>query len=208
MEKETYWSRFADDFEEKNNYIIGKESMQEVLQELAKEKALGNCLELACGNGTYSKILAKNADSLTCTDFSEQMVAASKERLKEFANIKVEHANCLALPYADNTFDTVFMANLLHVLPTPEKSVAEAKRVLKPGGQIIVIDFTAKGMKFGAKMKMGFRYLKSYGKPPKNAVPVDDVKMRELFTQNDLKIRFVKIIGGSSKAAYGIASKS
>lgn len=207
MEKETYWSRFASDFEEKNNLIVGKESMQVILKELAKEKNLGNCLELACGNGTYSKVLAKNASSLTCTDFSEQMVEASKERLKEFANIKVEQANCLDLPYADNTFDTVFMANLLHVLPTPEKAVAEAKRILKEGGQIIVIDLTVKGMRFSDKMKMGLRFLKTYGKPPKKAVPVDDIKLAELFTLNDVKIRFVKIIGERSKAVYGIGYK-
>ncbi len=207
MEKEKFWSQFADDFEEKNNYIIGKESMQIILNSLAKETDLGDTLELACGNGTYSKILVKNAKSLTCTDFSEEMVEASKKRLKDFPNIKIEQANCFKLPYEDNSFDTVFMANLLHVLQTPEKAVAETKRVLKQGGRILAIDFTGKGMTFFAKIGMVFRYLKSYGKGPEKAVPVDDKKMQELFEKNNLKVESIKIIGGSSKAVFGKAVK-
>ncbi len=207
-QKEIYWSRFADDFEERNNYIIGIESMQIVLTELEKETNLGNTLELACGNGTYSKVLVKNSNTLTCTDFSEQMVEASKQRLKAFDKITVQQANCFNLPFDDNTFDTIFMANLLHVLQTPEKAISEAKRVLKQGGQILAIDFTNKGMSLFAKMGMVFRYLKSYGKPPQGAIPVDDEKMKELFKQNDLDIKFAKIIGGKSKAAFGKAVKS
>ncbi len=206
-EKETYWSRFANDFEERNTYVIGKESKQIVIDEVANEKNLGKTLELACGNGTYSKILAKNATSLLATDFSDEMVAASKHRFKDFANIKVEKANCFALPYDNDSFDTVFMANLLHIIPMPENALAEAKRVLKPNGQIIAVDFTKTGMSFGAKLGMIYRYLKSYGKPPKTGSNIGDKEMKCLFEQNGLEVVFAKIIGGSSKAAFGKAKK-
>ena len=59
MEKEKYWSKFADDFEELNNYVVGKSDMDIILNELSKQKNLGNTLELACGSGTYSELLAK-----------------------------------------------------------------------------------------------------------------------------------------------------
>ncbi len=127
-QKEVFWSKTANDFEEKNNKIVGAKSMQIVLDALAEEINLGNTLELACGNGTYSKVLVRNAETLTCTDWSEEMVAETKRRLKNFPNIKVEQANCFRLPYADDSFDTVFMANLLHIIPKPEKALAEAKR--------------------------------------------------------------------------------
>lgn len=206
-EKETYWSRFAADFEERNNYIIGKENMDIVLNEISKEKNLGETLELACGNGTYSKVLSKNATTLICTDFSDEMVEASTQRLQDFKNIKVEKANCFALPYEDNSFDTIFMANLLHIIPTPEKAVAEAKRVLKPNGQIIALSFTVTGMSFLSKMGMIYRYLKSYGKPPKTGSHIDDKSLKLLFEQNDLAVVYSTIIGGSSKAAFGKAKK-
>ncbi len=201
-QKETFWSKTASDFEEKNNDIIGEESMQIVLNEVGNEKNLGNTLELACGNGTYSKVLVKNAESLTATDFSDEMVAETKRRLKDYPSIKIEKANCFALPYADNTFDTVFMANLLHIIGNPEKAVAETYRVLKPNGRILVIDFTKKGMKFFDQIKMLNKFLKYYGKP-KEGQNVDDVKLIKFFKEAGFDVEFSKIIGGKSKAAFG-----
>ncbi len=207
MEKETFWSKTAGDFEEKNNKIIGKESMYIVLDALDEERNLGNTLELACGNGTYSKVLVRHAEMLTCTDFSEEMVAESKKRLKNFTNIKIEQANCFQLQYADNSFDTVFMANLLHIIPTPEKALIEAKRVLKPNGQIIILDFTTKGMKFFDKIRMLYLFLKFYGKPPKGGKNIDDKQLKTMFYNTGLDVNYAKIIGGKSKAVFGKAIK-
>ncbi|PIE87588.1 MAG: hypothetical protein CSA01_00095 [Bacteroidetes bacterium] len=206
-QKETFWSKTANDFEEKNNMIIGEESMQIVLDTLGKETNLGDTLELACGNGTYSKTLFNNADTLTCTDFSEEMVTETKRRLKDFPDIQIEQANCFQLQYADDSFDTVFMANLLHIIPKPEKALDEASRVLKPNGQIITLDFTTQGMKFMDKMRMLYLFLKFYGKPPKGGKNIGDKKLKVMFENTGLKVEFSKIIGAKSKAVFGKASK-
>ena len=204
MEKEKYWSRFADDFEELNNYVVGKSDMTIILNELSEQKDLKNILELGCGNGTYSKILAKETDNLLATDFSEEMVNAANGRLKSIANIKVEKANCFNQPYPDNNFDTVFMANLLHIIPEPEKAVAKSKRVLKKSGRIIVIDFTPEGMTFFNKLKMGYRYIKTYGKPPskRQGQNLTVKKIREMLESTGFKIEEAKLIGNKSKAAF------
>ncbi len=205
-QKETFWSKTASDFEEKNTKIIGEESMQIVLDELSKETDLGDTLELACGNGTYSKVLVKNAKKLTATDWSEEMVNETKRRLKDFPTIKIEQANCFELPYADNSFDTVFMANLLHIIGNPEKALAETHRVLKPNGKVLVIDFTFKGMKFFDAMKMLRKFMKYYGKP-KEGGNVDTKRLKQLFEETGFKTEFSKIIGGRSKAAFGKGTK-
>ncbi len=201
-QKETFWSKTAGDFEEKNTKVIGEKSMQIVLNELSKEKNLGDTLELACGNGTYSKVLVKNAQNLTVTDWSEEMVLETQSRLKDFPNIKIEQANCFELPYADNSFDTVFMANLLHIIGNPEKALAEAHRVLKPDGKVLVIDFTFRGMKFWDSIRMLYKFMKYYGKP-KEGGNVDDKRLRELFEKTGFQTEFSRIIGGKSKAAFG-----
>ena len=203
-EKETYWSRFAEDFEERNNYVVGKSDMEVILNKLSKQKDLKNTLELGCGNGTYSKVLAKEADNLLSTDFSEEMVNAAKGRLKSIANIKVEKANCFNLPYPDNNFDTVFMANLLHIIPEPEKAIAESKRVLKKSGRIIVIDFTPEGMTFFNKLGLVYRYLKTYGKPPskRQGQNLTIKKMRIMLESTGFKIEEAKLIGNKLKAIF------
>ena len=78
--------------------------------------------DVGCGNGTYSEILIGEAEHLTATDFSDEMVTSSKERLKDLGNVTVEKADCFDLPYSDCSFDTIFMANLLHVIPEPHSS--------------------------------------------------------------------------------------
>lgn len=204
-EKETYWSRFADDFEAKNNYVVGIESIKIVLDKVGQLKDLGKTLELACGNGTYSKILSKNAEILICTDFSEEMINVSREQLKGYENIKVEQANCFSLPYPDASFDTIFMANLLHIIPTPQKAVNEAKRVLKSNGKMIVLDFTTEGMTLFEKTEMTNRYLKTYGKPPMQGQKIGIQEMQNILQDGGLNILENRLIGGKTKAVFAVA---
>lgn len=129
--RETYWSQFAADFEEKNNYVVGLENLQLMYDQLGTIKDLGYTLELGCGNGTYSKVIRPNLTSLIATDYSEEMLEVAKRNLSDHSNITVQKENCFALSFNDDSFDTLFMANLLHIIPTPELALKEAYRVLK-----------------------------------------------------------------------------
>jgi len=205
MEKETYWSKFADDLEERTIYVVGKNDMGLIVSFLSDQKALGKTLEVGCGNGTYSKLLIHEAKHLTATDFSDEMVAATEKRLKGVENISVEKANCFSLAYPDSSFDTVFMANLLHIIPEPEKAIAEGKRVLKTNGRLIVISFTTEGMTFFSKLEMVYRYLKTYGKPSPTAQKLTMQKARDMLNSCGFKIEEAKLIGDKSKAISIIA---
>ena len=204
MQEERYWSRFAHDFEERNTYVVGKSDMEIILNTLSREKELGATLELACGNGTYSRVLAKEATQLVATDYSENMINAAKNRLNAFKNVTLEKANCFDLKYSNHSFDTVFMANLLHIIPEPEKAVAESRRVLKPGGKIIIIELGMEGMALFNKMGMIYRYLKTYGKPPAKGTTLTTDIIQTLLVQNDFTIKTLELIGDKSKAAYVI----
>jgi ubiquinone/menaquinone biosynthesis C-methylase UbiE len=206
MEKETYWSKFANDFEERTNYVVGKNDMELIETFLSKQKALGRTLEVGCGNGTYSKILILDAENLTATDFSDEMVAVAKERLKGVENVSVEKANCFNLSYPDSSFNTVFMANLLHIIREPEKAVAEGKRVLKKNGRLIVISFTTEGMTFFNRLGMIYRYLKTYGKPSPTAQRLTVQKTRDMLKNCGFEIEEAKLIGNKSKAIFIIAT--
>jgi ubiquinone/menaquinone biosynthesis C-methylase UbiE len=204
-EKEKYWSRFADNFEENNNYVVGQEDMNIAIAEVDRQRNLQNVLELACGNGTYSRILSKNADKVTATDFSDEMVEASRHRLKDLSNVKVEKANAFLLNYDENSFDTVFMANLLHVVPNPEDIISEVKRTIKKRGKIIILDFTADGMKFRHKLGMIYRYLKTYGKPPSHGRNLNLAELREMLVEKGFELEKSSLIGKRSKAVFAVA---
>ncbi len=207
---ENSWEKFAQNFEDLNNYVIGLEDMELIKSKIATYKNLENVLELACGNGTYSKILLTNASHLTATDLSEEMVKVTKNRLKDAKNVKVEVADSMQLPYENGSFDSVFMANLLHIVPDYEKIVEETYRVLKPNGKIYVLDFTSEGMTFLNKMKMIYRYLKTYGKPSSSAKkpkfsPND---MKELLESKNFNIHELELLGNKSKAVFAIGEKA
>ncbi|MCP4722330.1 MAG: class I SAM-dependent methyltransferase [Desulfobacteraceae bacterium] len=202
MEKENYWSHFAADFEKRNIYVIGKPDLKIVKAKVADQHALGRVLELGCGNGTYSELIAPNADHVLATDFSDEMVCVAQKKLKTISNVRVEKQNCLKTSYEDNSFDTVIMVNLLHIISDPRCALEEAGRVLKPGGKIIILSFTTAGMSLWHKMAMIYRYLRTYGKPPEEGRHLDTKSVRDLLLRSGFAVEETTIIGERCKAIW------
>jgi ABC-2 type transport system ATP-binding protein len=204
-QEETHWSRFAADFDAGNDYVIGKANMALILDKVARHIALGKTLELACGSGIYSLVLAQEAGELVCTDWSDAMVAAARDKLAVLPHVTVEKASCFDLPYPGAHFDTVFVANLLHILSEPEKAVAEARRVLKPGGTVIALDFTFDGMTVWHRLGLMWRYVRTYGLPQSQRRDLSLPALCTLLENGDLAIQAAELIGDTVKAAYVIA---
>ncbi len=101
-------------------------------------------LELACGTGILSVRLAGSVKLLEATDFSEEMIRQAKAKAHS-SRLHFSVQDAASLPYASETFDAVVISNALHIMPEPEKVLAEIKRVLKPGGILIAPTFTAAG---------------------------------------------------------------
>ena len=101
-------------------------------------------LELACGTGLLSVRLAGNVKLLEATDFSEEMIRQAKAKVHSL-HLRFSVQDATNLPYAPGTFDAVVISNALHIMPGPEKALAEIRRVLKPGGLLIAPTFTAAG---------------------------------------------------------------
>jgi ubiquinone/menaquinone biosynthesis C-methylase UbiE len=93
-------------------------------------------LEIAAGTGLVSQRVAPEVARLVATDTSAEMLALLQQRLRAAGqtNIEIQPADALALPFTDNSFDAVVMANLLHLLPQPEAAIREATRVLRSVG--------------------------------------------------------------------------
>lgn len=209
MDKENLWAKYAENFEDLNNYVVGKNDMAIIKQAVSEIKDLGQVLELACGDGAYTKIIAKNAQNVLATDLCEKMVQAASAKLDHIENIKVEQANCLHLSYNNESFDAVFMANILHVTSDYNKALSEACRVLKPNGKIIILDLTTDGMTLLNKLKMIWRYLKTYGKPSKDTQkPKFSLKeMVYLVQEKNLNVKKSQLLGEKSKAVFVVAQK-
>jgi ubiquinone/menaquinone biosynthesis C-methylase UbiE len=102
-------------------------------------------LELACGTGMFTFRLADKVTSWEATDYAENMLkeaqTAYKKSGREIAGLSFSAQDATNLPYEDESFDAVMIANALHIMPEPEKALAEIRRVLKKGGLLYAPTF-------------------------------------------------------------------
>jgi len=101
-------------------------------------------LEAGCGVGAQTVLLAGNNPevSFVSVDISPESLrqAQSAVQAAGFGNVQFQQADLLHLPFADNTFDAVFVCFVLEHLSEPLKALAELKRVVKPGKTITAIE--------------------------------------------------------------------
>nr|QNO52408.1 2-methoxy-6-polyprenyl-1,4-benzoquinol methylase, mitochondrial [Methanosarcinales archaeon ANME-1 ERB6] len=197
------WGEMAERFDESTRYVVGEAICKEISERLSKEKNLGEVIEFGCGTGYFTRAIAKNAARIIATDVSKDMLDMAKRQLEDYENISFQEANCKATDFPDNEFDTVLMVNLLHVIKESHRALGETRRILKPEGLLIAVDLTGHGMKKFEMLKLGFRYLRKIGKPPKadkgNLSPVD---LESLAGKAGLKTEENILMGSEVKAVY------
>ncbi|MEM1025785.1 MAG: metalloregulator ArsR/SmtB family transcription factor [Myxococcota bacterium] len=98
---------------------------------------LGHVLDIASGDGALAELLAPRAERVTCIDSSRRVVEAGRERLATVQNIDFVQGDMHALPFDDARFDQVLLLHALPYAAEPDGVVAEAGRVLRPGGSFV-----------------------------------------------------------------------
>ena len=97
-------------------------------------------VDLGCGTGQVASALAPFARRLVAVDDSDAMLTAARRRLSGVDNVEVRHGALEDLPLETEAFDAATMILVLHHLAEPARALAEAGRVLRPGGRLLVVD--------------------------------------------------------------------
>ena len=98
----------------------------------------GDVLDIASGDGVLAELLSPHAKRYICIDTSARVVAAAGERLRRFPNVEVREGDMHALPFKDASFDLVVLMHALTYSTKPAQAVAEAARVLRRGGRLLL----------------------------------------------------------------------
>lgn len=104
---------------------------------------VGDVLDIASGDGALAELLAPHARSVTCLDLSERVVAAGRARLAHLPNLRFHHGDMHSLPFEPAAFDAALLMGALCHAREPRRALAEAARVLRPGGRLVGSDLAA-----------------------------------------------------------------
>jgi ArsR family transcriptional regulator len=99
---------------------------------------LGDVLDVGAGDASVAHMIAARAKSITCLDRSSRMVEAARSRLRGLEHARAIEGDMHALPFRDASFDQVLCLNALTSAEHPGRAVAEAARVLRPGGDLVL----------------------------------------------------------------------
>jgi ubiquinone/menaquinone biosynthesis C-methylase UbiE/biotin operon repressor len=131
--------------------------------------------DLGAGEGTISQLMAQRARKVIAIDNSEKMVEFGAELARKhgIGNLEYRLGDIEDVPIRSGSVDLAFLSQALHHAPHPEKAIAEAHRILKPGGRIEVLDLNRhhfeEAREMYADLWLGFteleieKYLKSAG---------------------------------------------
>jgi ubiquinone/menaquinone biosynthesis C-methylase UbiE/predicted transcriptional regulator len=123
------------------NYVPGK-SWKGIAEALLRLMAPMTIADLGAGEGAFSLLLAQRARRVIAVDSSARMVAVAKAQAKRqgVKNLEYRLGDMEEIPIDDRAVDLVFFSQSLHHALHPERALAEAWRILKPGGRIAVLD--------------------------------------------------------------------
>jgi ubiquinone/menaquinone biosynthesis C-methylase UbiE len=123
-----------------NRYVTNTLEFLKVWVRLSPTERL---LDIACGTGEFERIvLAEHStQQIVGVDISEQMLAIAQQKLHNFPTVSFQIANASTLSFEDHSFDVVVSANAFHYFDDPLLSLKEMRRVLKPSGRLIILDW-------------------------------------------------------------------
>lgn len=106
----------------------------------------GAALDVGCGEGKFTRSLTGIFSKVAGIDVKQKVIDRARvAAAAEGKDVEFAVADGQAMPFPDSSFDTVAISNSLHHIPDPGKGLAEAARVLKPGGVLYVMEPVASG---------------------------------------------------------------
>jgi len=116
-------------------------SLHRALIEISVAGPLGDLLDIGCGQGRILKLLASRAQRAVGVDINSdaRRLARAELLLAGTPNTTLRQGDMMALPFEDREFDTIILDDVLRPATDPVAAITEAKRLLNPGGRLILL---------------------------------------------------------------------
>lgn len=142
-----YFRRNAESWDKLRSLHVDDSVVERVLLEMFDGRRIDNLLDVGTGTGRMLELFASRVSKGEGIDLSREMLAVARANLERahLSNCTVRQADMYQMPFPGAAFDAVTMHQVLHFLDHPGRAVAEAVRVLKAGGLLLLVDFAPHG---------------------------------------------------------------
>ena len=138
-----YFNRNAAKWDEIRSLHVDEAELEAKLLDLLPAYEIGDHLDIGTGTGRILELLAPRVGRSLGVDLSHEMLLVARSKLERagLRHCAVRHADMYQLPLSSNAFDLVTLHQVLHYADRPREVIAEATRMLRPGGRLILVDF-------------------------------------------------------------------
>ncbi|KQS01371.1 ArsR family transcriptional regulator [Sphingomonas sp. Leaf357] len=124
---------------------VAEEQVEAAISDVLGEAPIGRLIDIGTGTGRMLELFAGRAKYALGIDRSSEMLRLARAKLSErgLVNAELRQADLYALPLGDDEADAAIIHHVLHFAQQPGAAIAEAARVLSPGGRLLIADFAS-----------------------------------------------------------------
>ena len=139
---ERYFADHAAEWDAIRSRHIPESEVEAAMLALMHNRRLGHLLDIGTGTGRMAEIFAPSVRRITALDRSPEMLRIARAKLADQpVPIDLVQGDFLNLPLADASIDSIVVHQALHFAHEPDRVIAEASRVLRGGGHLLIVDF-------------------------------------------------------------------
>ncbi len=138
-----YFSLNAARWDEVRALHVDDAEVERVLRDILPPERVHDLLDIGTGTGRVLELYGRLGVRGVGIDLSREMLTVARTNLArdQLRNCSVRQGDMYQLPWSGPTFDAVTIHHVLHYADNPAEAIAEAARVLKPGGRLVICDF-------------------------------------------------------------------
>jgi len=139
-----HFAGIAEVWDQIRSLHVAESEVERAIDRALGKRPLGRLIDIGTGTGRMIELFGPRAAQAIGIDRSSEMLRLARVKL-EAAGIQssLRQGDMYALPLADQSADSVIIHQVLHYAHSPASAIAEAARVLAPGGRLLVVDFAA-----------------------------------------------------------------
>ena len=145
-----YFRRNAQRWDELRSLHVDEAEVEDVLRRLLPTTGVGDLLDVGTGTGRMLEVFGPRVGRALGIDLSHDMLAVARANLERsgLKNLALRKGDMYQLAFPDASFDAVTVHQVLHFADDPARAIAEAARVLRPGGHLLVADFAPHDLEY------------------------------------------------------------